>query len=47
MLISEKDSQMALIEMSGAKTQPQIEKLNQLNCDRFKIKQRMKIEVRN
>lgn len=45
MLLTEKDSQIALIEMSGAKTQSQIERLNRLHSDRCQIIKRLKIEV--
>lgn len=45
MLLTEKDSQIALMEMAGAKTQHQIERLNRLHSDRYKINRRLKIEV--
>lgn len=45
MLLTEKDSQIALLEMAGAKTQSQIERLNRLHSDRCRINKRLKIEV--
>lgn len=45
MFLTEKDSQIALMEIAGARTQAQIERLNRLQSDRFKLNQRMKIEV--
>lgn len=45
MLLSDKDSQIALLEMSGVKTQHQVERLNRLIVDRYKINNRLKIEV--
>lgn len=45
MLLTEKDSQIALMEMAGARTQSQIERWNRLHSDRCRINKRLKIEV--
>lgn len=45
MLLSEKDTQIAVLEMSGVKTQQQVERLNRLISDRTKINNRLKVEV--
>lgn len=43
--ISEKDSQIAFIEVSGAKSQIQIERLDKLRSERNTLNGRLKIEV--
>lgn len=45
MLLTEKDSQIALMEITGAKTQYEIHRLNRLHSDRSQLNKRMKIEV--
>lgn len=45
MLLTGKDSQIALIELNGARDRRQIEHLNRLRSDRYKLKQRLQLEV--
>ncbi|XP_055697702.1 uncharacterized protein LOC129798525 [Phlebotomus papatasi] len=45
--ISEKDAKIAQLEVSGAKTQEQIESLDQLRSDRNKLNNRLKVECEN
>lgn len=45
-LLSEKDSQIALLEVFGAKTQQQVERLDILRSDRSRLNQRLKVEVK-
>lgn len=44
-LLSDKDSQIALLEVFGAKSQQQVERLDILRSDRSKLNQRLKVEV--
>lgn len=44
-LLSEKDSQIALLEVFGAKSQQQVERLDILRSDRSRLNQRLKVEV--
>lgn len=44
-LLSDKDSQIALLEVFGAKSQQQVERLDILRSDRSRLNQRLKVEV--
>lgn len=45
MLLSDKDTQIAVLEMAGAKTQYEVERLDHLHSDRKKMNHRLKVEV--
>lgn len=47
MLLSEIDTQIALLEMSGTRAQADVERLNKLISVRCKMNHRLKIEVRH
>lgn len=46
MILSDKDSQIAVLEMHGVRTEQQVEQLHRLIGDRNKIRNRLKDEVR-